>query len=147
MSRRLLRRTPFALALGMASLACGGNGLERLREHTYPPTFNYIPHERLTSTMWALADHVSRLDAVMRDTSLADEARQQQVVAELTAMDATAEALGPGDWPSNHPKVSRNIERFRADVELARHAAQMSPPNYFLAGSIAGACLNCHGAE
>jgi hypothetical protein len=146
MSRQLLRRSALAVALGTASIACHGDALEHLRRHTYPPTFNYIPRAKLDSTMWTLADHVAQLDRVMRDTTLGAEVRQQQVVAQLTAMDETAEALGPGDWPSNHPKVSRNIERFREDVEAARHAAQLRPPNYFLAGSIAGACMNCHAA-
>jgi len=149
MSRTRLRTALLALALvvGSGPLACAESERERLREHTYPPTFNYIPEERLRSTMWDLASHVAQLDQRLRDPQVGDEALQQQVIRELDEMQRAAAALGPGDWPSNHPQVSRNIDAFREDLAAARHAAAIQPPNYFLAGSIAGACTNCHAAK
>ena len=136
-----------ALAVGSGPLGCSEHARERLREHTYPPSFNYIPQERLRSTMWDLAYHVTQLDQRMRDPKVGGDALQLEVIRELDEIQRAAAALGPGDWPSNHPQVSRNIDAFRNDLYAARRAAEVRPPNYFLAGSIAGACTNCHLAE
>ena len=143
----ILRRALLALAAGIAWLACSPGALERLRGHTYPPNFNYIPADRLRSSMWELADHASQLDRLMRQSHDGGEPLREQVILQLTEMDRAARVLGPGGWPSNHPRVSRNIDRFRQDLEAARHAAELDPPNYFLAGSVAGACMHCHGPE
>jgi hypothetical protein len=75
------------------------------------------------------------------------ETLQQQVILQLTEIDRVAKALGPADWPSNHPQVSRNIEEFRQDIEAARHAAELDPPNYFLAASVTQVCVKCHNAD
>jgi hypothetical protein len=149
MSRIRLRLAFLALALvvGSVPLGCSEHARERLREHTYPPSFNYIPEERLRSTMWDLAYHVAQLDQQMRGPKVGGDALQLEVIRELDEIQRAAAALGPGDWPSNHPQVSRNIDAFREDLDAARRAAAGQPPNYFLAGSIAGSCTNCHLAD
>jgi hypothetical protein len=144
MVRTSLRRGLAALAVAGAWLGCAPDGLERLRAHTYPPTFTYISDEQLRSTMWKLADHASQLDRLMRASHDGGEALRAQVIWQLTEMDRAAAALGPTGWPTNHPRVSRNVETFRREVEAARHAAELEPPNYFLAGSVSGACVQCH---
>jgi hypothetical protein len=78
-----LRIVPVLLTAACAWLAFSSAGLERLREHTDPPSFRYIPKAKLQSTIWKLADH----------------------------------------------------------------AAQLDPPNYFLAGSVSGACVHCRAGE
>jgi len=127
-----------------AGLGCAQGDLERLRGHTYPPSFNYISAEQMKSTMWALAGHAEELDQLMNESSEGDEALQAQVIRLLGEMDRDAQALGPGDWPSNHPRVSRNVESFRRELRDARRTAELDPPNYFLAGSVTGACVQCH---
>jgi hypothetical protein len=136
-----------ALVVGSGPLGCSEHVHERLREHTYPPSFKYIPEERLRSTMWNLAYHVAQLDQRMRDPKVGGESLQLEVIRELDEIQRAAAGLGHGDRPSNHPQVSRNIDAFRDDLYAARRAAAAQPPNYFLAGSIAGACTNCHLAE
>lgn len=143
------RRTavPVAIAVATAAgalataapLACSS-----LREHTYPPRFNYIPKERLQSTMWRLAAQLSELDRRMRAPDAASRPSQDEVVRLLAEMERDARELGPGGWPSNHPRVSRGVEAFRDDLQAARRAASRTPPDYFLAGRVAGACLHCH---
>lgn len=135
---------PACLSLAGALLGCGPGGLARLREHTYPPSFNYISPEQMQSTMWALAAHAEELDRLMNESTQGDEALQAQVIGLLTEMDRDAQKLGPGEWPSNHPRVSRNVEAFRRELRDARRAAGQAPPNYFLAGSVTGACVQCH---
>ena len=141
-----MRRIPVLFAVSLAVAACGGSA-DRLREHTYPPSFNYISEEQLQKTMWKLADHAAQLDRLMRTPRDGGEALRSQVLWHLTEMDRIALELGPADWPSNHPRVSRNVEGFRRDLDAARRAAELDPPNYFLAGSVSGACVHCHSAE
>jgi hypothetical protein len=147
MRRRPVQRALFASLASVASLACAELDAERVREHTYPPTFTYITEEQLHSAMWALADHASRLDRLMREPGEAGEDLQAQVIVQISGMERATATLGPSRWPSNHPHVSRNLARFRRDLEQARHAAELDPPNYFLAGSVSGACMHCHGGE
>ena len=133
MSRSRLRPALLALAVCAGPLACSESAREQLREHTYPPSFNYVPEDRLRSAMWDLAYHVAELDRRMRDPALGGEALQLQVIHELTEMQRAAGALGPGEWPSNHPQVSRNIDAFRDDLADALRTASVQPPRRFVA--------------
>jgi hypothetical protein len=135
--------------IGLASLvgalvACNGSLGERVRQRTYPPSFHYISTQDLHSTMARLAAHASRLDQLMRESEQGVAPSQAEVVGLLQAIEREAATLGPGDWPSNHPRVSRNIERFRAEVAAARRAAEGDPPSYYRAGVVTGACSHCH---
>ena len=125
---------------------CQDGVTKRVRSATYPPNFNYITPQQLKSTMWQLADLVKRLDHTLASKPETDASRRQQAIEILGSMADTARALGPGDWPSNHPRVSRNIEAFRDAVRAAQRDLQLDPPSYFRAGTIAGACLSCHRA-
>lgn len=145
---RLLRGSVLALSLCAAGTSgCTSDLLERTRAHTYPPNFNYIPNEKLDSTMWQMAAQVDELDERLREATAGDEALQGDVVRMLGEMEQTSRALGMGGWPSNHPQVSRNVETFRLDLHHARRAVELNPPSYFLAGSISGACMHCHGTR
>jgi hypothetical protein len=177
-----IARVLVALAAAIAWIGCSSAALERLRRHTYPPTFNYITEDQLKSTMWELASHTNQLDRLLHRSEAGlpasalalpeppsavarppdsvppagdaaprsqagGETLQQRVVFQLTEIDRVAKALGPGDWPSNHPQVSRNVEQFRQDIEAARHAAELEPPDYLLAGSVTEVCIRCHDAN
>lgn len=135
-------------ALVLLAAACSPAARERVRAYTYPPDFNYIPRDELRSTMWELADRVVELDRVMRQSAPGDESMRGEVIRLLGEMQALSGNLGPGgDWPSNHPRVSRNVDAFRRELEAARRAVELDPPRYFLAGSISGACVHCHRSE
>lgn len=133
-----------AIGAGFA-LACSPGATERLRSHTYAPTFNYIPAEKLEFAMWKLAERVEQLDHRLRHAEAGDEALPDDVARILTEMEQVTAALGLGGFPSNHPRISRNVESFREELAAARRAVELSPPNYFLAGSVSGACMHCHG--
>ena len=139
--------TWLAVSLAVLATACSMRLPENLRRHTYPPDFNYISDRQLESTMWQLADRVNRVDDLLRDADPNDTSLQAAVVKLLAEMDVIIGALGPGGWPSNHPKVTRNIDAFRNDLGAARRAAESQPPSYYLAGSISGACMHCHESQ
>lgn len=117
-----------------------------MRRYTYPPDFNYVSAEDLESAMWRLARGVNKLDGIMRTGSVSGEYPQDEILALLEDMEAAAESLGPGNWPSNHPRISENVEVLRRDIYRARVGAQSRPPDYFFAGTVSGACLYCHSA-
>ena len=48
-----MHRQIILLVVFLGLTACSGSG-ERLREHTYPPSFEYIEKSRLHSAMWTL---------------------------------------------------------------------------------------------
>jgi hypothetical protein len=69
------------------------------------------------------------------------------VVALLTAMHRTTTALSTQREYTNHPLIDQHLDKFQRDLDLARRAVEAEPPSYFLAGSITGACLYCHGGK
>lgn len=133
------------LLLVLALIACHDPGA-RLREHTYPPSFEYIEQSRLQSSMWALAFEVRRLDRTLRRPA-GDSAEQQRQVAEiLMRMDGAVDALATPGRVTQHPLLNRNLPRFREQVQRARADAARTPPNYFSATTLVGSCTGCHGS-
>jgi hypothetical protein len=47
--------------------------------------------------------------------------------------------------PTNHPVIASHLEEFRRHIGLAEAGVESEPPNYFLVGTVSGACLVCHG--
>ena len=116
----------------------------KIRRFTYPPDFKYLEHSQIESAMLKLARHVRSLDRILREPDPESTDQQTQVAKILRAMETTAAELDPGGQQSNHPLIDRNIKAFRQDIEMARRAAEHDPPNYFLAGTVSGACRHCH---
>jgi hypothetical protein len=135
-----------ALLVAVAVIAACGTGLGELRRHTYGPGFNYLTQDQLETTMGRFARLVTQLNAVMAadaDPEI-DAAERAHIIELLRRLEHEAQALGPGGWPSNHPRISRHVDSLRRDLERARQAAEREPPNYYWAGSISGACSYCH---
>jgi hypothetical protein len=130
------------LFLVTALLACSDLPA-RMRRHTYPPGFSYISREQLDSAMWQLARQVRDLDRLVREPPAIDAGRRAAILQVLTEMDRTTAGLRQG-WESSHPLIDADVDKLRDDVALARAAVAHDPPRYYLAGSIAGACLYCH---
>lgn len=118
-----------------------------LRQRTYPPEFNYITQEKLRSKMWQLAGEVRELNVLMQDSTPIDERRRADIIKLLTAMERTTDDLKAEGRSSNHPLIDANLAPFRRDISLARDTVQKNPPNYFLVGSITGACMYCHSGN
>ena len=134
------------LLVSSALVACA-DVASVVRRHTYPPNFKYITSDQMHSAMWQLADSVHALDAVMRQPGPIDAARRSDIEGRLRAMRDSTTALQSDGRPTNHPLLSEHLDRFRRDVTLALAGVDADPPNYYLVGSVSGACLTCHSVE
>jgi hypothetical protein len=105
-----------------------------------------MPKGALHSAMWQLASCVTEIDSLMRNPA-AEPLDHDRIVALLATMDAVAKRLSEPDLRGAHPVLSANVDTFARDVRDAWAAAQSSPPNYYLAGAVAGACVYCHDPE
>jgi hypothetical protein len=132
------------IGLAVAAFAGCGGSAARVRGYTYPPDFRYISPSELSSAMGQLAVGVKRLDELLRGGGAEGEPLQAEVVQQLGDLAGIAGGLSAGRMGTNHPWLNNNLGTFRRDVELARRAATHDPPNYYLAGTIVGACGYCH---
>jgi len=136
-----------AVVLLVASGAgCYGQLAESLRRTTYPPSFRYIPESELRSAMWLLGHQSLELRRLLRGESESGRDPRSQIVLLLADMEQTVQQLGPDPWSSNHPQVGEGLKALADDLRAARTSAEHDPPNYFLAGSVSGACLYCHSS-
>jgi hypothetical protein len=115
-----------------------------LRQYTYPPDFNYIPHDQIGSAMWQLAKDVRALEKVLREPGEVDEQRRVMISSLLDSMDEKAAKLNSRGRTSNHPMLDANLPIFRRDILLARQGVEKG--NYTLVALLPGACVYCHGA-
>lgn len=132
-------RMIFFLVVAFASSGCSDMA-EMVRKLTYPPDFNYVSDEEFRSSMNRLAYQVQLLDMTLSG----DDIQQGQVKELLRNIEKTGSGLQAGDAGSNHPAMEVFIDGFMNNVERARNAVNMDPPNYYLAGRVSGACANCH---
>jgi hypothetical protein len=143
----LLRdRRPALLALcfGVVTLAAIAAGCAELRSVTSPPDFRQLQGSDIRSAMRSMAVHVRSLDDALRDAELEEEEKQARVLAALDGISQAAGALRPAGTTLSHTMLDERLPQFLRDVEGARAAAAVSPPQYFLAGSVAGSCMACH---
>jgi hypothetical protein len=124
-------------------LACANPAAE-LRKHTYPPDFRYIESQEIEGAMWTLAALAERLHDISSEPADAD-AHRIEIVGILSNMEALTNSLKRDGIPSNHPRLNRNLDKFRADIQAASRAVEHDPPNYLRAAAIPGACVYCHG--
>ena len=96
--------------------------------------------------MWRMARDVERINVIMRRSNGPLTAEEQaEIVSLLADVELAAGRLAEDDARVSHPVLGENIDAFREDIAAARRTAAASPPNFFLAGTVAGACANCHG--
>jgi len=132
-----------ALLSGSAVFGGCGSGAA-IRQVTYPPSFQYLEQREVHTAMGRLARDINRLERLLTSDGAVNAQQRDQVVGVLRDMETAAAELAPQGRRTNHPRIDRNIEAFRHELQLARLAAEQEPPNYFPAGSIAGACQACH---
>lgn len=131
------------LVLALLLVAACGTSAAAVRKITYPPDFKYMPEASVRTTMWHLAEQSQRLQTELRQGTESKE-RRLVVVRILGEMEKVLSDVDPVGARTNHPLLDSGYQQFRTDLELARQAAERDPPNYFLAGSVAGSCQYCH---
>lgn len=136
-----------AVGAAVAASASGCLRAEKIRQFTYPPDFKYIETSDVRSRMWTLAHSSRSLKALLAGNGALTSEQHAEVIRLLREMQTAAAQLDPPGQRTNHPLLDRNIEAFRRDVGLALRAADQDPPNYFLAGSVAGSCSYCHDGQ
>lgn len=132
-----------ACLAALASSACNSDFASAVRQVTYPPDFVYVSGEDLRSNMRRLSNQLAQLDDVLIES----ETRQpdpQEVVIILSRIEQISSSMRAGEAGASHAFLEREMPDFVNEVSRARLAAMMTPPDYYLAGRITGACLNCH---
>ena len=114
---------------------------------TSPPDLRRIPKEQIQSSMWVLAAEIENLEALLADPRPRDEERRRQIGFTLERMEVAARAIDQPGRSSQHPMLDRFMPRFIERLERAQQGARRDPPNYYLAGTVAGACFLCHSSS
>lgn len=136
----------FACSLVSLVVAIGGcSGVApAVRQFTYPPDFQYFSGQEFRSRMAQLAYQLQLLDQALAPGTTEQVAQQQQVMQTLANIEGIGASLQSGEAGSTHSYLKDFMADFRSDVRQARNAASMDPPQYYMAGRVAGACVNCH---
>jgi len=143
MTLRTRRIVLIAGLFAMATITGCPTSRAPIAKYTYPPDFRYIDTGQVRSHMDKLARNVQSLNRIFAQGEPTSEQRAA-VVEILKEMQATVAEIDPGGRETNHPLIDRNVTAFRMNLALARAAVERTPPNYYLAGSIVGACSACH---
>lgn len=144
MHHPLLRRTFLLLPAFMFVLSGCSDVAPVVREFTYPPDFKYVSGQALRSSMDQLAYQLQLLDEALTHDASQPHMQQQQVLRALDNIERVGANLQTSDAGSTHPFLNTYMNDFRSGVRKARDTASTEPPNYYLAGKIAGGCVNCH---
>lgn len=138
----------FAGVLAWVAIGPGCAGpIGRGTDAATAPELTVLSDDQLRTAMGQLAVGVTELQSILGDRGPVSEDERLEVLRILARMQAAADRLGPGDVPSGHPRIDRNLVRFREKLEIARESVAMEPPRYYLVGAFSGACLACHGGE
>ena len=134
----------FGLVAGLMTSGCSSQMAAAMRKVTYPPEFQYVEPAQLRSNMDHLAQHVRSLDLALHPSNSDLSPEQQQVIAALQSIERIADKLKAGEGGASHPFLQNDMSRFASQVTEARVAASLPQPSYYLAGKVAGGCVNCH---
>lgn len=99
---------------------------------------------KVHGAMGEIAMRVHAIETILREGPPGPESKAE-VERLLEELEREASKLSAESVRGSHPALAGNLDGFLADVRMARRAVAADPPNYFLAGSISGACAACHG--
>jgi len=137
-------RSVLLTAATVAVLALSVSGCDTIRKATYPPDYHYLEKRDVAASMWRLSGSIIRLDQMLADDVEPGPHTRESIIEELRAIEVAARAVSAEGMPTHHLQFDRQMDRFLEDVRRARMHVQHEPPNYFLAGRLAGSCSGCH---
>ena len=133
------------LAVFMSVLSCEHGSMPSIGMEQYPADFHYITKQEIRTTMAQLAVEVVALDNLLAGGGVAPAGEREEVLDILVRMRVLAGQLRRGGAKSSHPMLDDNAHRLRDDISRAIAEARMSsPPTYYEAGRVVGACTYCH---
>lgn len=127
----------------LAIAACNEDSDTAVSQVTSPPDFNYADGEELRSHMEELGFQLALMDRGLIEDEF-NQIDQQEVVSILREMELIGSSFRAEDAGESHSFLQEDMSAFINTVIQARIAASMSPPGYYLAGKVAGGCVNCH---
>lgn len=107
------------------------------------PAFGTEGLETTSSPMARLSYQLALLDRELVEDEY-NVTEQPEVVAILTEMEAITNSLMAENAGESHAFLQEDLADFSELLGTARQSAESSPPRYYLAGRIAGGCINCH---
>jgi len=119
-------------------------GCAQIRKVTYPRDFVYLEQKEIDSEMLRLSLYIHELNAILAGKDYISSEDQSRIVEVLSLINTTTDALGAGSVDTSHLVIDDHIDQFKSDVIAAISAAKAKPPNYFIAGELAGSCVACH---
>ena len=149
MMRRFAKRVALiAIAVAIAQISCVSPSHTRFQAMVYPPDFSYLSEQELESSMWVLASEIGRLDDLLQAAASEPLADTQRAIQEsLLRMRRAIDEIDTPGRTTQHPVLNQHLGRFRERLQRARRGADRTPPNYFHASVLSGACFMCHASN
>ncbi len=117
----------------------------QIRKVTYPDEFVYLESGDIQTRMHQMAGHLAEIEFLLSTADASsDKTLHNSIVAQLDTMTRLARELGAESIGTNHLLLDAHMDRFLADVLLAREGAVLDPPNYYQVGKLTGSCGACH---
>lgn len=105
------------------------------------------PHsEEVRELMWQMARSTETIHFILARATWPTRSEQNTIVLALVDIEKKAKELEKHADKTDHPIFGEKLEAFQRDAHSARLAAEMKPPNLFLAGKLIGSCNSCHEA-
>jgi len=100
--------------------------------------------KKLIAKCCNLVSNIQELNAIPGGKDHISSEDQSRIVEVLSLINTTTDALGADSVDTSHLVIDDHIDQFKSDVIAAISAAKAKPPNYFIAGQLAGSCVACH---
>jgi hypothetical protein len=133
-----------ALAGIVAVLSACGNMAPPVEYGLYPTDFSVGVDPVMSTGMQQLGYQLQQLDLALMGAHDQRPDLSQYASSILLEVERIAGFLQAEDISVNHLFLRDDMNSFLTDVRQAREHTSMSPPQYYLAGRISGACINCH---
>jgi uncharacterized membrane protein YccC len=108
------------------------------------PSLAHVGDTQLKSSMWRLARQTGVLREILQTSTAPGPEERQAARSLLDEIGATVDELQTNPLTSPHPVLQAGLPAFEQDVQHARKAVDLEPPDYEPAIRLAGSCMRCH---
>ena len=132
------------LAASVATAACVRYVAVQAPDAAPAPMYD---EQKLHTAMTDMAVRVREIRMVLSKGSPPSPEARAELARLLDEIDRIATRLSPDDIRATHPALAFSLDEFLGDVRMSKRAVAAEPPDYFLVGTISGACAACHGND